>query len=434
MTKKKILMLCDHPLVPSGVGTQARYLIEGLLATGNYKFLVWGGAIKHPNYNIQRVEPDKYGEDGWLIVPVDGYGDRDRMRETLRREKPDAVLLFTDPRFFTWVWEIEDEIRSVCPILYWHVWDNDPTPMYNKVLYESTDFIATLSLKTAGLLKDMKYERTKYIPHAVPDSIFKPMPEHEVLAFRRQYFGPHADKEFVVFWNNRNARRKMTGDVIACFAKFMHKVGKDKCALVMHTAVHDPEGQNILEVAKCYGAEANLVVSEDRVPSEVINMFYNSCDVTINIANNEGFGLGTLESLMAGTPILVNMTGGLQFQAGDWWNEETDCTDQERLYKLAKHARKFWGVPVFPVSRSCTGSQPIPYIYDDRVSHDDVVDGLLKLHRMGRDARKAIGLEASKWAREKFDLKRMISDWDAVLQDQLVTGARPRQNVRTAVL
>ena len=32
--KKKILMLCDHPLVPSGVGTQARYLIEGLLKTG----------------------------------------------------------------------------------------------------------------------------------------------------------------------------------------------------------------------------------------------------------------------------------------------------------------------------------------------------------------------------------------------------------------
>ena len=32
--------------------------------------------------------------------------------------------------------------------------------------------------------------------------------------------------------------------------------------------------------------------------------------------SNEGFGLGTCESLMAGTPIIVNVTGGLQDQCG----------------------------------------------------------------------------------------------------------------------
>ena len=53
--KMKILMLCDHPLVPSGVGTQARYLIEGLLETKKYKFFVLGGAMKHPDYRVQRI-------------------------------------------------------------------------------------------------------------------------------------------------------------------------------------------------------------------------------------------------------------------------------------------------------------------------------------------------------------------------------------------
>ena len=45
-------------------------------------------------------------------------------------------------------------------------------------------------------------------------------------------------------------------------------------------------------------------------------MLYNMADVTINIASNEGFGLGTAESLMAGVPIIVNVTGGLQDQCG----------------------------------------------------------------------------------------------------------------------
>ena len=37
--------------------------------------------------------------------------------------------------------------------------------------------------------------------------------------------------------------------------------------------------------------------------------------VTINISINEGFGLGTCESVI-GTPITVNVTGGLQDQVG----------------------------------------------------------------------------------------------------------------------
>ena len=41
-----------------------------------------------------------------------------------------------------------------------------------------------------------------------------------------------------------------------------------------------------------------------------MNFLYNIADVTINIASNEGFGLATCESLMSGTPIIVNVTGG----------------------------------------------------------------------------------------------------------------------------
>ena len=424
MEKKKILMLCDHPLVPSGVGTQAKYLIEGLLDTGKYKFVVYGGAVKHPDYRPQKINPEKYGEDGWIVYPVDGYGDKDKLRETIQREKPDALLLFTDPRFFVWIWEMEDEIRPVCPIVYWHVWDNDPTPVFNRPFYDSTDFIAALSLKTYGLLQDMKYKNFSYVPHAVSGDVFKPLSEQECQNFKKTHFGPHAEKKFIAFWNNRNARRKMTGDVIATFAKFAKRVGVDKVALAMHTSVGDPEGQNIIEVARCYDIDKNLIISEQRVPSEVLNGFYNACDCTINIANNEGFGLATLESLMAGSPVVVQMTGGLQFQIGDWWSELNDFSDQDELTAIAKRKYKndhgdWWGVPIFPASRSCTGSQPIPYIFDDRVSHEDVVSALLKMYEMGREKRRKIGESASVWARKTFPLDGMISSWDRVLQEQI---------------
>jgi glycosyltransferase involved in cell wall biosynthesis len=429
MTEKStILFIADHPLVPSGVGTQAKYLIEGLLATGKYKFYCVGGAIKHPDYRIQRVEPEKYGDD-WIIHPVDGFGDKMLIRRLLEQLRPKALLMFQDPRFFVWLWEMEDEIRSVCPMVYWHVWDNDPTPRYNKVFYESTDKIVPLSLKTNGILQDFRIPDIDYVPHAIHPDLFKPLPEEEIQHYKRQHFGVHSEKKFVLFWNNRNARRKMTGDVIASFAKFAAKVGKKNTSLMMHTLVSDQEGQNIIEVARCYDVEDCLIVSEQRLKPEELNWYYNVVDCTINIANNEGFGLGTLESLMAGTPIVVQMTGGLQFQIGDWYEGITDFRDQEKLSAIAsekwkKRVGNWWGAPVFPAARSCTGSQPIPYIYDDRVNHDDVVEALMTVYEAGRAGRRELGLGAREWAKRTFDLNTMVRDWDRILQEQIRLGNR----------
>ena len=77
MTKKKILVLSDHPLSPSGVGTQTKYMIEALLKTGRYSFICLGGAMKHHDYTPQKVEP--WNED-WMIFPVDGYGSKEQIR------------------------------------------------------------------------------------------------------------------------------------------------------------------------------------------------------------------------------------------------------------------------------------------------------------------------------------------------------------------
>ena len=256
------------------------------------------------------------------------------------------------------------------------------------------------------------------------------------MAFRQARLGPHWNRKFIVFWNNRNARRKMSGDVIDSFKKFSDVVGRENCSLFMQTQTKDPEGQDLLAVAQKLKIDSNLIMSEARVSPEDLNMFYNAADVTLNIANNEGFGLGTLESMMAGTPIVVQMTGGLQFQIGDWWEGRTDFTDQDEMTKFAKQRwqkkqGQWWGIPVFPASRSCTGSQPIPYIYDDRVSHEDVVKALKSLYDMGRPARKEIGLKAREWAKRAFNMEHMIRSFDEIIEDAIATHKKPERKVVT---
>ena len=149
------------------MGVQTRHLVDGLLKKGEWPIRQFGAAVKHDNYDTVQVTDD------FIIRPIDGFGNPELLRVTLATEKPDLLLLFTDPRFFIWVWEMEDEIHQVCPIAYWHVWDNRPTPEYNKVLYDSTDLINCHSYLTYEMCSEIAPEKTNFIPHALPGEIYK---------------------------------------------------------------------------------------------------------------------------------------------------------------------------------------------------------------------------------------------------------------------
>ena len=170
MKKKKLLVISDHPLSPSGVGSQTKYVIEALLKTGNYQVVCLGGAIKHKNYNPVKVEP--WAQD-WIIYPVDGYGNPEIIRSVLQKEKPDALWFMTDPRFYEWLWEMENEVRAYVPMIYYHVWDNFPIPYFNKIWYDSNDEVVTISKVTDEIVRTTSPEAYgARIPHAVNSSFF----------------------------------------------------------------------------------------------------------------------------------------------------------------------------------------------------------------------------------------------------------------------
>jgi hypothetical protein len=263
--KYKVLCLSDHPLAPSGVGVQARFLIEGLINTGKYSFRCLGGAIKHQDYRTIKVNDD------FIIKPIDGFGNHETIRSLLITEKPDVLFIFTDPRQFIWLWEIEDEIHQVCPIAYWHVWDNDPFPAFNRPWYESTDLINCLSYKTYELVKPHFEDKTYYIPHAFPKHVYYELPAQDRAQLSVQNFGPRANW-FKALWVNRNATRKMPADTLDCWKRFLDKLeskhGHRNAMLIMHTDPNDNEGPNLLAVAEMLGLQNNVWFSTDKLQFE----------------------------------------------------------------------------------------------------------------------------------------------------------------------
>ncbi len=395
MSKKlKVFVISDHPFSPSGVGIQTRYMVENLLKTGDYSFRCFGGAIKHHDYTPQKS--DEYGDD-LVVYPVDGYGTQDAVRSLMRTERPDMLWFMTDPRFFPWLWEMEDEIRSLIPMVYYHVWDNYPYPDFNAKWYNSTDVVTCISKVTHDIVQNVAPEvESHYLPHAVDVDIFKPLKEEEILNFRRTYMDVSDDK-FVLFWNNRNARRKHPGTLIFWFNDFLEKVGKDKAMLVMHTDPNDPNGPNLTGVIEKLGlTNGEVKFSTDKVGFEHLSMMYNMSDVTVNISDAEGFGLATLESLSCGTPIIVNMTGGLQEQVTDGEN--------------------WFGVGIEPSSKAVIGSQDIPYIYEDRIGKEDFINALYKIYEMNRPQRRELGLKGHNHVLKNYNFENYHKRWDEILK------------------
>ena len=391
--KIKILTISDHPLSPSGVGTQTRLILESLLKSGKYSVVSLGGAVRHENYKPQKV--DKF-QDDWIIYPVDGYGDQNRIRSAIMAHKPDMLWFMTDPRFYGFLWDMEDEVRSKLPMIYYHVWDNKPYPTFNKTFYDSTDVICTISKVTDDIVRNVAPDvECHYIPHIADPAIFRKLPEEEVKTFRGN--SPFGDK-FMVFWNSRNARRKMSGSLIYWFKDFLDEVGHDKACLLMHTDPKDGHGQDLEAIISELGlVNGEVMFSVKKSSAAELNMFYNAADVTCGISDAEGFGLSTFESLAAGTPIVVTMTGGLQEQV--------------------TNGKDWFGAGIEPASKAIIGSQQVPFIYEDRISKEGFLEALLKIYNATPAEREEMGAKGTEHIKENYNFDKTLKRWDKLLTD-----------------
>lgn len=413
--KKKILLLSDDLRMHSGIATMSREIV--LNTVKEFDWVQLGAALKHPEHGkaldvSADVAKQSGVDDAYVkIYCNNGYGSPDVVRELIMIERPDAILHFTDPRFWGWLYAMEHELRQLIPLLYYTIWDDVPYPMYNKDYYESCDLLMCISKQTYNIVKQVLKEKNykdwqiTYVPHGINHKTYFPIteshPEYKnFIEFKNQVVPK--ETTYTILYNARNIRRKHTSDLILAYKEFCDKLSKEeaaKCLLLLHTDPVDENGTDLPAVIKALCPNYPIKFTPTRMMSmQQLNYLYNLADVTANIASNEGFGLGTAESVMSGTPIVVNVTGGLQDQCGfkndkGEYLTEADYTDEMPTNAIKRHVNHGeWAMPVFPAVRTLQGSVPTPYIFDDIVDFVECGKALHYWYNMSAEDRKKAGL------------------------------------------
>jgi len=415
--RKKILLICDDIRVHSGVATVAKEIV--LHTSHHFNWVQMAGAIKHPDVGKRLDLSESINKEtntldsSVTLYPINGYGDQNLIRQVIEIENPDAILLITDPRYFIHIFNMEVELRKKIPISYLNIWDDYPAPMYNKPYYKACDLLMGISKQTVNinnivLGEDAKNKVIRYVPHGLNHNIYKPLDKNDegLLKFKKDFFNNNIP-EFIVFFNSRNIRRKQIPDTMLAFRAFLDSLPEEKankCKLIMHTEAVTDAGTDLYKVKEYFFDEKypNVIkFSHNKLELHQLNYLYNIADVQILITSNEGWGLTITEAILAGTPIIANVTGGMQDQMrfidenGKWFTPSPEIPSNHRgTYK--EHGE--WAFPVYPTSRSIQGSPPTPYIFDDRCKWEDVTKRLIEVYNLSPEERQTRGLKGREWA------------------------------------
>ena len=411
--RKKILLLTDDIRVHSGVAQIGRETI--LNTCHRYNWVQMAGAVDHPEEGKQIIMDDEIKKETEItdpsvsLYPVKGYGNMEMLRTVIKRENPDAIFLITDPRYFAWLFNAEDEIRNNIPIIYLNIWDNYPAPMYNKEFYESCDALLGISKQTVNINKLVlgdkgKNKIFKYVPHGLNNKLFSKLEgdDKKLVDFKKALQLP-TDLDFHLLFNSRNIRRKQIPDTIMAWKLFTDKLSEEenkKCMLTLKTeAIFEP-GTDLPAVIEYFGVN-NVRILDHKLSTQEMNLLYNTADGVVLLSNAEGWGLALTEAMLTGTPFIASVTGGMQDQMrfededGKWieFNSEIPSNHHGR-YK--KHGE--WALPVYIRASNIVGSPSTPYIFDDHIDPKEASERMMELYKMGKEERERIGKLGQEWA------------------------------------
>ena len=414
--RKKIMLICDDIRVPSGVATVGREVV--IHTAQHFNWVNIGGAIKHPDAG-QRLDLSEdtnkntgLTDSSVIMYPVSDYGNPDILRQLIKIEQPDAIMLITDPRYFVWLFAMENEIRKSIPITYLNIWDDYPAPLYNKAFYEACDLLMGISKQTVNINNLVLGEKAKnkvirYVPHGLNHEIFKPLDKNasELTEFKKHLF-KGKEYDFALLFNSRNIRRKQIPDTILAYRYFIDTLPIEKakkCCLVLHTERVSDHGTDLDAVIELLlnGDQYNVVFTDAKFDPNGMNLLYNSTDCQILLTSNEGWGLSLTEAILAGNPIIANVTGGMQDQMrfedenGNWYTPSPEIPSNHtgKYKKCGK-----WAFPVFPASRNLVGSPQTPYIWDDTCRPEDAATQIAEVYNLSSEERKSRGLAGREWA------------------------------------
>lgn len=434
--RKKILLIADDVRYTSGVSTVAREILIG--TANHYNYACIGASINHPE-KYQKMDLSQSTNElagitdaSTFLYPIDGYGNPDFIRQLVALENPDAIFFITDPRYYTWLFPMEHELRTKgIKMIYLQIWDCPPSPLYNKEFYRSVDSLLAISRQTENLNRMVLGEHQKdvhvaYVPHGINSNHFYKIKENtedyeNLDKLKKQLFN-NKEYDFVLFFNSRNIRRKSIPDTLLAYKLFLDSLPKEKaekCLFLLHTQPVDENGTDLYATVEAFFGEKwneNIVFSNVLGDIKYMNCLYNIADTTILLSSNEGWGLSLTESLMAETMIIANVTGGMQDQMrfedeNGEWIKFTPEFQSNHLGKYKKCGK--WVLPVFPSNISIQGSVPTPYIFDDRADFRDAAKAIESAYNMSKKEREERGKAGREWLmsdESKMSAKKMAEN------------------------
>ena len=303
--RKKILMLSDDIRTHSGVGCQARNII--INTSHRFNWVNLGGAVKHPEsgngFDLSEEVNKLVGinDSSVKVIASSGYGDSNMLRQLITQEQPDALVHFTDPRYWIWLYAMENEIRQKMPMVFYTMWDDLPYPMYNKSYYESDDMLLGISKQSTNIVKNVLKDypkpdwAIKYVPHGIDPTHFFPIINDLEFEVWKDKLLENKEYNFVLFHNSRNIRRKNQSDLILAWRTFLDQLPKneaEKCLLILKTEISDDNGTDLGKVAEsiCDPEIHKVRFIGENLPEKEMNYLYNISDAHMFMTDNEGWG------------------------------------------------------------------------------------------------------------------------------------------------
>ena len=428
--RKRILFITEDVTTISGIATISREKIFSTCHHFNYTIIA-SSSPNNPLFNksadlsqdtnneVKRSGVDFNVDADVKMFVTDSFDNIPIIRQALEHQHFDAIMFITDPRFYLKFFMSSNEFRKQLPLIYINIWDSLPIPIWNYNYYNSCDALFAISKQTKNINELLLQEKAKdkiikYVPHGINLKTYYPVDKNnkELVAFKKILF---KDKEYkyIMFFNSRNMWRKEPATLILAYRYFLNgleskNIDTSNILLLLNTEVVLNEGTDLESVRKSILGHkyynnllflkelANKILSQQE-----LNLVYNMCDVTVLPSSSEGFGLSIAESIATATPVIGNVTGGIQDQMrfedenGKWIEFNLDFLTNNKGNIKKKCGE--WAFPVFPNNSTLKGSPMTPYLFEDRLDYKDLANVMIDVFSLSNEERERRGKVGLEW-------------------------------------
>lgn len=336
--KTRIMLCGTYPIGTSnGYSKVVYYICKYLQKYDDIQLTVYGFQNVN-NTNGSNIRNDL---DNVILYDVlanenpkrNGFGEKE-IGDYIKKNPQDIIIIFNDSIITTalvgtLVKECWDEKKNFKLISYMDQVYKYQKKEYIQILNTFFDGIITFTPYWEEIATKLGITKPLYnFPHGFDYNLYYPIPQ----TIARLYYN-YNDDDFIILNLNRNQPRKRWDISIIAWANFLvmcyNKFKKiSNLKLVVGTQINGywdlmEVFNNEIRFTEIPWEEAKDTIFKIDNPQQLsdrdINILYNSCDIGLNTADGEGFGLCTFEGLGVGKPQVASYLGGMiEFLSDDY--------------------------------------------------------------------------------------------------------------------